>query len=60
MSLEDKMTALRNHRYEQYNKVTDAAYKRRGWTNDGLPTKARLRELGIDIPALMALAPDAE
>jgi aldehyde:ferredoxin oxidoreductase len=54
-SVEQKMALLREHRMTQYNKVVDAAYSRRGWTRDGLPTRERLRELGIDIPEVLAL-----
>ncbi len=58
MTLDEKRAALRAHREAQYQKVMDAAYARRGWTKDGVPTKARLRELGIDLPELLALAAD--
>lgn len=58
MTLDEKRAALRAHREAQYQKVMDAAYARRGWTRDGIPTKARLRELGIDLPELLALAAD--
>jgi len=58
MTLDEKRAALRAHREAQYQKVMDAAYARRGWTPDGVPTKARLRELGIDLPELLALAAD--
>ncbi len=58
MTLTEKMDALRTHRESQYQKVLDAAYARRGWSPDGVPTKARLRELGIDLPELLALAAD--
>jgi aldehyde:ferredoxin oxidoreductase len=55
LSTEEKMTVLRQHREEQYRRVTDAAYQRRGWTRDGVPTLARLRELGIDLPELVRI-----
>ncbi|PKN46307.1 MAG: aldehyde:ferredoxin oxidoreductase [Deltaproteobacteria bacterium HGW-Deltaproteobacteria-17] len=58
MTLDEKRAALRAHRESQYQKVMDAAYARRGWSQDGIPTKARLRELGIDLPELLALAAD--
>ncbi|MFZ5915900.1 MAG: aldehyde ferredoxin oxidoreductase family protein [Chloroflexota bacterium] len=47
-STEQKMAALRAHREAQYEKLTDAVYKRRGWTRDGVPTVEKLRQLGID------------
>jgi aldehyde:ferredoxin oxidoreductase len=52
---EEKMAVLRRHREEQYNRVTDAAYDRRGWTRDGVPKLSRLRELGIDLPKLVRI-----
>jgi len=50
-----KMQLLRQHREEQYRLVTDAAYQRRGWNPNGVPTIARLRELGIDLPELVRI-----
>jgi len=54
-STEEKMEITRKYRMEQYNKVVDAAYKRRGWTSNGVPTIARLKELGIDLPELVEI-----
>jgi aldehyde:ferredoxin oxidoreductase len=48
MTLDEKMAALRKHREDQYQKLLDAVYKRRGWTSNGIPTLAKVRELGID------------
>jgi aldehyde:ferredoxin oxidoreductase len=50
---EEKVAALRAYREEQYEKLTDAVYKRRGWTPDGVPTLEKLRELGIDFPQVV-------
>jgi aldehyde:ferredoxin oxidoreductase len=33
----------------RYGMLCDAVYKRRGWTPDGVPTLARLKELGLDV-----------
>jgi aldehyde:ferredoxin oxidoreductase len=52
---EEKMAILRKHREELYNKVVDVAYKRRGWTKNGVPTIERLKELGIDLPELVEI-----
>ncbi len=52
---EEKMAILRKYREELYNKVVDAAYKRRGWTKNGVPTIERLKELGIDLPELVEI-----
>lgn len=55
MTTEQKMAALRAYREEQYQKLCDAVYKRRGWNADGIPTVEKLRELGIDYPDVVAL-----
>ncbi len=49
----EKMAALRAYREAQYEKLTDAVYKRRGWTPDGVPTLEKLHELGIDFPEVV-------
>ncbi len=54
----EKMAALRTHREAQYVALQQVVYRRRGWTEDGLPTRARLEELGIAIPEVLALLPD--
>jgi aldehyde:ferredoxin oxidoreductase len=53
MTLREKMSATRKYRYEQYEKMTDAVYKRRGWTNNGVPTREKLAELDMDLPELL-------
>ncbi len=55
---EEKMKITREYRFNQYTKVTDAAYKRRGWTKNGVPKISRLKELGIDLPELVAIIKD--
>ncbi|MFC2132338.1 aldehyde ferredoxin oxidoreductase C-terminal domain-containing protein [Bacteroidota bacterium] len=54
-STEEKMKLLRKYRMRQYNEVVDAAYERRGWTNNGVPTIKRLKNLGIDLPELVKI-----
>ena len=51
----EKLATLRNHREEQYEKLKDAVYKRRGWTSDGIPTQKTAKRLGIDFPEVMEL-----
>lgn len=51
----EKMAALRAYREGQYEKLKDAVYKNRGWSNDGVPTLAKVRELGIDFPEVVEL-----
>ena len=55
MTTAAKVAALRAHREEQYVKLTDAVYKRRGWTADGVPTPEKLAELGIDFPDVLGV-----
>ncbi len=34
----------------------DAVYLRRGWTNNGVPTRETLKRLGIDFPEALKLS----
>jgi len=52
---EEKMAALRAYREEQYEKLMDAVYKRRGWTPNGIPTPETLKRLHIDFPDVVEL-----
>jgi len=45
---EQKVRILRNYREEQYQKLCDAVYIRRGWNSNGVPTLDTLQRLGID------------
>ncbi len=55
MSTTEKRLALRRHREEQYEKLTSAVYRRRGWNANGIPTLETVRALGIDYPDVVAL-----
>jgi len=55
MTLDEKRSALRTYRYEQYEKLTDAVYQRRGWTPNGVPTIEHLKEIGMDLPEVLAV-----
>ncbi|SFH02737.1 aldehyde:ferredoxin oxidoreductase [Desulfotomaculum arcticum] len=46
----EKIKALRQYKEEQYEKLADAVYKRRGWTMNGIPTLETLKRLRIDFP----------
>ena len=50
---EEKMAALRAYREDQYEKLIDAVYKRRGWTPQGIPTVETLKRLKIDFPEVV-------
>ncbi len=53
MSTGEKHKALREFREDQYNKLLDAVYKRRGWNQNGVPTIEFLKEIGMDSPELL-------
>ncbi len=52
---EVKVALLRRFRQKQYEKLQDAVYKRRGWSQDGIPTVETVKRLGIDFPEVMKL-----
>jgi len=54
-SLTDKIALMRKFREAAYEELKNAVYKRRGWTNDGIPTLALVRRLGIDFPDVVEL-----
>lgn len=55
MSLEERMAATRKYREDQYQTLIDSVYQKRGWTPNGVPTVEHLRELGMDLPELLAV-----
>jgi aldehyde:ferredoxin oxidoreductase len=55
MSLKEKMTATRTYRENRYEQLLDAVYARRGWNKNGVPTIAHLKNLGMDLPEVMAV-----
>ena len=55
MSTTEKRLALRRYREEQYEKLIDAVYKRRGWDQNGIPTLETARALSIDYPDVVEL-----
>ena len=50
MTTGKKIETLREHREQEYEKLKDAVYKRRGWNRDGVPTQEKIKALGIDFP----------
>ncbi len=53
MSLDEKIAATRKYREQQFELLTDAVYRRRGWTSNGVPTPKHLKEIGMDLPMLL-------
>jgi aldehyde:ferredoxin oxidoreductase len=54
-STTEKIKVLRAYREDQYEKLTDAVYKRRGWTMNGVPTPGKLKELDMELPELLEI-----
>jgi aldehyde:ferredoxin oxidoreductase len=50
---EDKMKVLRKYREDQYERLRDAVYRRRGWNNNGVPTIGHLKKIGMDFPEVI-------
>ncbi len=53
MSIEDRMKAMYDFRQNQYQKLADAVYIRRGWTHNGVPTPQKMIALGFGDEAKM-------
>ena len=54
-STAEKVALLRRFREKQYEQLKDAVYKRRGWTQNGIPTIETVKRLGIDFPEVLEL-----
>jgi aldehyde:ferredoxin oxidoreductase len=52
---EEKLEVLRKYRKAEYERLKDAVYERRGWNNNGIPTLAKVKALGIDYPDVVEL-----
>ncbi len=52
---EEKVAILRKIREDRYEELKAAVYKRRGWTEEGIPTVETVRRLGIDFPDVLDL-----
>jgi len=59
-SVEEKMEITRKYRLDQYEKLLDAVYKRRGWTKNGVPTIEHLKNIGMDLPELIEVVKDLQ
>lgn len=59
LTTEEKMARMREYREDQYEKLLDAVYQRRGWTENGIPTGEKLAQLGIDLPEVLRVVQNA-
>ena len=55
---EEKVAIMRTYREDQYEKLLDAVYFRRGWTKNGIPKIEHLKDLGMDLPELIEVVKD--
>ena len=58
LSVEEKMKIIRKYREDQYEKLLDAVYKRRGWNNNGVPKIEFLKKIGMDLPEVIEVVKD--
>jgi aldehyde:ferredoxin oxidoreductase len=54
-STEEKMKVLRKYREDQYEKLLDAVYLRRGWNQNGVPKIEFLKKIGMDLPEVIEI-----
>jgi aldehyde:ferredoxin oxidoreductase len=54
LSIDERLGMLQASRRERFNRIAQAAYRRRGWTADGVPTSSTLQRVGLDDPLLHA------
>jgi len=47
MTVREKLTVLYEFRRDQYKKLADAVYYRRGWTPNGVPIPQKMKQLGF-------------
>jgi aldehyde:ferredoxin oxidoreductase len=47
MSVSEKIKTLYDWKQDQYQKLADAVYYRRGWTPNGVPTPQKMKKLGF-------------
>lgn len=53
LSTGEKMKLLRKYREDQYERLVDAVYERRGWNNNGVPKIEFLKKIGMDLPEVI-------
>ena len=54
----EKMSVLRKYREDEYERLLDAVYKRRGWNSNGVPKIEFLRQIGMDLPEVIEVVKD--
>jgi aldehyde:ferredoxin oxidoreductase len=51
----EKIKILYDYRQNQYQKLTDAVYYRRGWTPNGVPTPQKMKQLSMNDQRLLKM-----
>jgi aldehyde:ferredoxin oxidoreductase len=57
---QEKMVVMRAYREDRYEQLLDAVYERRGWTKNGVPKIEHLKDLGMDLPEVIAVVKDLQ
>jgi aldehyde:ferredoxin oxidoreductase len=52
-SVMEKLKVLRKYREDEYEKLLDAVYDRRGWNRNGVPRIEFLKKIGMDLPEVI-------
>ena len=55
LTVEQKIEKLLAHRRNEWEKLVDAVYARRGWDKNGVPTRETVERLGIGSPDVIQL-----
>jgi aldehyde:ferredoxin oxidoreductase len=58
MKTGEKMQLTYDYRQNQYEKLKDAVYCRRGWTQNGIPTPQKMKSLGFTEDAMLKILQD--
>jgi aldehyde:ferredoxin oxidoreductase len=58
MVIEEKLKLIYNYRQDQYQKLADAVYHRRGWTPNGVPTPQKMKQLGFEDSKMLKILQD--
>jgi aldehyde:ferredoxin oxidoreductase len=58
MAVREKLTVLYEFRRDQYQKLADAVYYRRGWTPSGVPTPQKMKQLGFTDKKMLKMLQD--
>jgi len=58
MTVQEKLMVLYEFRRDQYHKLADAVYYRRGWTPNGVPTPQKMKQLGFTDKKMLKMLQD--